>query len=77
MGASNHPWSIDDAFLRRFEKRIYIPLPDKDTRKQLLGITLKNVTLDEHVKLDVISEHLSGYSGSDICNVCWYASFYY
>ncbi|CAF0777741.1 unnamed protein product [Didymodactylos carnosus] len=77
MGASNRPWSIDDAFLRRFEKRIYIPLPDKDTRRQLLAVNLKDVPLDEDVKLDVISEHLCGYSGSDICNVCRYESFYY
>lgn len=28
LGATNHPWDIDEAFRRRFEKRVYIPMPD-------------------------------------------------
>ncbi|CAF1518669.1 unnamed protein product, partial [Didymodactylos carnosus] len=55
LGATNHPWDIDDALRRRLEKRIYIPLPDKDTRKQLLELNLKDVPVSEDVKLDAIS----------------------
>ena len=70
LGATNHPWDLDDAMRRRLEKRIYIPLPDIDTRKQLLEINLKEVPLDADVDLQLIAEKLEGYSGSDITSVC-------
>ncbi len=38
LAATNYPWLIDNAFRRRFEKRIYIPLPDLKDRRALLDI---------------------------------------
>ena len=70
LGATNHPWDLDDALRRRLEKRIYIPLPDLDTRKQLLEINLKQVDRAPDVDLVKIAEKLEGYSGSDITGVC-------
>lgn len=70
LGATNHPWDLDDAMRRRLEKRIYIPLPDEETRKQLLEINLKEVPLDKDVDLNTIAKRLEGYSGSDITSVC-------
>jgi katanin p60 ATPase-containing subunit A1 len=70
LGATNHPWDLDDAMRRRLEKRIYIPLPDLDTRKQLLEINLRKVTRDKDVDTTIIAEKLEGYSGSDITSVC-------
>ena len=70
LGATNHPWDLDDAMRRRLEKRIYIPLPDFETRKQLLKINLKDVPLASDVDLNEIAEKLEGYSGSDITSVC-------
>ncbi|CAF4301818.1 unnamed protein product, partial [Rotaria sp. Silwood2] len=70
LGATNHPWDLDDAMRRRLEKRIYIPLPDAETRKQLLEINLKEVSLNKDVDLDSIAKKLDGYSGSDITSVC-------
>ena len=43
LGATNFPWDIDEALRRRLEKRIYIPLPDKEGRRQLLEICLKDI----------------------------------
>jgi katanin p60 ATPase-containing subunit A1 len=46
LAATNFPWDIDEALRRRLEKRIYIPLPDLDSRKQLLEINLKVHEID-------------------------------
>ncbi|KAH8294859.1 hypothetical protein KR018_003756 [Drosophila ironensis] len=74
LAATNHPWDIDEAFRRRFEKRIYIPLPNEDTRSALLKLCLKDVCLSPSLNTGLIGDELLGYSGSDISNVCRDAS---
>ncbi|XP_017141276.1 katanin p60 ATPase-containing subunit A1 isoform X2 [Drosophila miranda] len=74
LAATNHPWDIDEAFRRRFEKRIYIPLPNEETRSALLKLCLKDVCLSPNINTSMIGEELQGYSGSDISNVCRDAS---
>lgn len=74
LAATNFPWDIDEALKRRLEKRIYIPLPEKDGRESLLRINLKEVELADDVNLGSIAEKLEGYSGADITNVCRDAS---
>ena len=67
LGATNLPWALDPAIRRRFEKRIYIPLPDKEARMYLLRNKLKG--LDKNLSdkdLLMISEKTDGYSGSDL-----------
>ncbi|KAI3640875.1 hypothetical protein MIR68_001753 [Amoeboaphelidium protococcarum] len=70
LGATNHPWKVDDAIRRRFEKRVYIPLPGKETITELLKINLKDVKISDDVDLQQLAEKLDGYSGADITNVC-------
>jgi vacuolar protein-sorting-associated protein 4 len=41
LGATNLPWALDSAIRRRFEKRIYIPLPEADARSYLIGHILE------------------------------------
>ena len=43
LAATNYPWLIDNAFRRRFEKRIYIPLPNLDDRRALINLRLVNL----------------------------------
>ena len=74
LGATNLPWDLDDALRRRFEKRIYIPLPNKVGRKQMFNINFKGIKLDPSVKIDELVEKTKGYSGHDIASVCREAS---
>lgn len=56
LGATNLPWNLDEALRRRFEKRIYIPLPEKAQRKELFEINLRSIDLDETVDLDLLAD---------------------
>eukprot|EP01016_Furgasonia_blochmanni_P046790 TRINITY_DN6795_c0_g1_i2.p1 TRINITY_DN6795_c0_g1~~TRINITY_DN6795_c0_g1_i2.p1 ORF type:complete len:446 (+),score=98.00 TRINITY_DN6795_c0_g1_i2:146-1483(+) len=67
LGATNLPWALDPAIRRRFEKRIYIPLPDETARKFMFQHCLKDtpnsLTDPDFAELAKRSE---GYSGADI-----------
>ncbi|XP_057696880.1 vacuolar protein sorting-associated protein 4B-like [Corythoichthys intestinalis] len=70
LGATNIPWTLDSAIRRRFEKRIYIPLPEQPARsimfKLHLGSTPNQLTEADFVTL---GKKTDGYSGADICIV--------
>ena len=70
MAATNLPWDLDDALRRRFEKRIYISLPNKIGRKQMFNINFKGIKLDKDVNIEELVEKTKGYSGHDIASVC-------
>ncbi|GFH15846.1 p60 katanin [Haematococcus lacustris] len=55
---------------RRLEKRIYIPLPGRDERLELLRINLRELILGDDVNLEEVADKLEGYSGDDITNIC-------
>jgi katanin p60 ATPase-containing subunit A1 len=74
LAATNTPWDLDEALRRRLEKRIYIPLPDTEGRKELFRINMRTVELDSDVNLDELAEKSAGYSGADVANVCRDAS---
>ena len=71
MGATNRPYDLDDAVLRRFPKRVMVPLPGCDTRKSMLSNLLKEekCTFDsgDWEKLSKLTEH---YSASDLSQLC-------
>lgn len=70
LGATNIPWQLDSAIRRRFEKRIYIPLPDLIARIRMfeinIGDTPCNLNKNDFKDLGTLTE---GYSGSDIAVV--------
>jgi vacuolar protein-sorting-associated protein 4 len=70
LGATNIPWTLDSAIRRRFEKRIYIPLPDINGRAKMfeihVGGTPCHLTPQDYRSL---AEKSDGYSGSDIAIV--------
>ncbi|ABU82173.1 AAA family ATPase [Ignicoccus hospitalis] len=65
IGATNKPWKLDEAFVRRFEKRIYVPPPNEEARKRLLLKTLSKVK-HEDVDVDTLAKLTEGYSSADI-----------
>ena len=67
LGATNVPWELDAAIRRRFEKRVYIPLPEPEARSLMLKIHLGDTpsNLSEH-DFDTLGKLTEGASGSDI-----------
>eukprot|EP01006_Ploeotia_vitrea_P020548 TRINITY_DN52846_c0_g1_i1.p1 TRINITY_DN52846_c0_g1~~TRINITY_DN52846_c0_g1_i1.p1 ORF type:complete len:588 (-),score=70.98 TRINITY_DN52846_c0_g1_i1:578-2176(-) len=74
LGATNHPWDLDDAIRRRFEKRIYIPLPEEPDREELFKINLKDLHVADGCDFRLLSRKTAGYSGHDITCLCRDAS---
>jgi len=70
LAATNFPWDLDSAMMRRLEKRVLINLPDQPQRKKLLEIALKTSALAPDVDLDELARKTEGYSGDDCCNIC-------
>ena len=70
MVASNRPFDLDDAVLRRLPRRLLVDLPVTKDRESILGIHLKHETLDPAVSLAQLADQTPFYSGSDLKNLC-------
>ncbi len=70
LAATNKPWLLDEPFIRRFQRRIFIGLPDYETRLKMLEYYTSRLELDEDVKLSEIARMTDGYSGADIHDIC-------
>jgi vacuolar protein-sorting-associated protein 4 len=70
IGATNKPWDLDWAFIRRFQKRILVPLPDHHTRLMMLKLYTANLAIEADVDLHELARLSEGFSGSDIRDVC-------
>ena len=73
LAASNLPWDLDAAFLRRMEKRVFIPLPAKQARKEMIRSHLSEFPLSPAFQddlFDVYAHQTGGFSGSDIKTLC-------
>lgn len=72
IGATNKPWTLDIGFIRRFEKRIYVPPPDKEIRKHLFMhyiSKLKDTYSVDQVDYDRLAELTENYSPADIASI--------
>jgi len=70
IGATNKPWALDWPFIRRFQKRIMVPLPDHEARLSMLKLYTANLNLSSKVDLDEFARLSGGFSGSDIRDIC-------
>ncbi|KAL1916958.1 uncharacterized protein VTP21DRAFT_5155 [Calcarisporiella thermophila] len=75
IGATNRPFDLDEAVLRRMPRRILVDLPDEPTRRDILRILLRDEACDE-VDLGEIARLTSHYSGSDLKNLCIAAAYH-
>jgi SpoVK/Ycf46/Vps4 family AAA+-type ATPase len=69
VGATNKPWDLDWAFIRRFQKRILVPLPDYNARLHMYKLYTSHLTLGSDMDLYELSRISEGFSGSDIRDV--------
>jgi SpoVK/Ycf46/Vps4 family AAA+-type ATPase len=70
IGATNKPWALDWPFIRRFQKRIMVPLPDYDARLHMLKLYTEHLNLVPDMDLDEFARMAAGFSGSDIRDIC-------
>lgn len=71
MAATNRPFALDDAVLRRLPRRVLVDLPDAVARLQILKILLKEDRVDPSFTLEALAGPMThNYSGSDLKNLC-------
>ena len=72
LAATNRVDILDKALLRagRFDREIYVDLPDLNERKEVFGVHLRPLKLDNTVDIDLLARQTPGFSGADIANVC-------
>ena len=70
IGATNKPWALDWPFIRRFQKRIMVPLPEHEARLNMLKLYTGHLNMSKTVDLDEFARITAGFSGSDIRDIC-------
>lgn len=72
LAATNRADILDKALLRagRFDRQIYVELPDLNDRVAIFNVHLRNVKTDDSVDVDLLARQTPGFSGADIANVC-------
>jgi SpoVK/Ycf46/Vps4 family AAA+-type ATPase len=70
IGATNKPWSLETGFLRRFQKRIYVTLPDYASRTNLFNQYTAPLKKESLLKTEELAKLAEGYSASDIKDIC-------
>lgn len=72
LAATNRVDILDKALLRagRFDRQIYVDLPDLNERKAVFGVHIRPLKLDNSVDIDLLARQTPGFSGADIANVC-------
>lgn len=70
LAATNRPFDLDEAVIRRLPRRLMVNLPDAPNRAKILKVILAKEDLSPDVELDGIASMTDGYSGSDLKNLC-------
>ncbi|KAK6260219.1 ATPase [Theobroma cacao] len=70
LAATNRPFDLDEAVIRRLPRRLMVNLPDAPNREKILRVILAKEELSPDVDLEAIANMTDGYSGSDLKNLC-------
>ncbi|OMJ28366.1 Protein MSP1 [Smittium culicis] len=70
LAATNRPFDLDDAILRRLPRRILVDLPDETERKQIIELHLEGEFVSDDIDIEAIAKKAVHYSGSDLKNLC-------
>ena len=72
MGATNRADVLDNALLRpgRFDRQIYVDMPDINERKEIFNVHLNPIKLEENIDINFLAKQTPGFSGADIANLC-------
>ena len=72
VAATNRADILDRALTRagRFDRQIYIDLPELDERKEIFGVHTKKLKIEKNLDLDFLAKQTPGFSGADIANIC-------
>ena len=80
LGATNRPWEVDEAVLRRLPQSFLVGLPDQQQREAILSKMLEGEVMDESFYMGAAIKKLgsktAGYSGSDLKQLCTNAAYY-
>ncbi|XVE56603.1 hypothetical protein DITRI_Ditri04bG0024300 [Diplodiscus trichospermus] len=70
LAATNRPFDLDEAVIRRLPRRLMVNLPDAANRAKILKVILAKEELSPDVEFDAVASMTDGYSGSDLKNLC-------
>jgi ATP-dependent metalloprotease FtsH len=72
LAATNRADVLDSALMRagRFDRQIYVDMPDLNERKEIFQVHLKPLKLDQDLDIDFLARQTPGFSGADIANIC-------
>lgn len=72
LAATNRADILDKALMRagRFDRQIYVELPDLEERKAIFTVHMRNLKYDKEIVVDFLAKQTPGFSGADIANVC-------
>ncbi len=72
LAATNRADILDRALMRagRFDRQIYVDMPDLNERKEIFQVHLKQIKIDESVEIEFLAKQTPGFSGADIANIC-------
>ncbi|KAH1049176.1 hypothetical protein GYH30_019969 [Glycine max] len=75
LAATNRPFDLDEAIIRRFERRIMVGLPSVENREKILRTLLAKEKVDNELEFKEIATMTEGYTGSDLKNLCTTAAY--